>query len=172
MSHMSLRSSRNWHSRTCARSNARPVISGAGGRKGLRVEKTVWRRTALKQEEAEMGKYVKQVGCTVIGLTFVLLGTPVAQADNASFLAGARALGLNEADDVLIRTALSACRFLQPNLRRDPAEVEGHIVRHLNLDPGSIPDPSRGPIPEPDGHKFLILSVNEYCPPLAYRLSA
>lgn len=115
---------------------------------------------------------VKRVGFVMMGMTFALLGAPVAQADNASFVAQARALGFKEPDDVLIRMALSACRFLQPNLRRHPDEVEDHIARHANIDPATIPDPSRGPDPPAgDAHQFLILSVNEYCPQLAYRLS-
>ncbi|EUA51162.1 hypothetical protein I552_2103 [Mycobacterium xenopi 3993] len=105
----------------------------------------------------------------------------MAHADEASFLAGARALGLPQSDDVLIRTALSACRFLQsgelerygfPNLRRLPQDVEAHIARHLNLEPASIPPPGRAPQPgEGKAHELLVLSVNEYCPQLAYRLS-
>lgn len=118
-----------------------------------------------------MRKYVKQAGCIMIGMAFALLGAPVAQADNASFVAEARALGFEEPDDVLIRMALSACRFLQPDLRRNPDEVEAHITRHANIDPATIPDPYRGPDPPAgDAHQFLILSVNEYCPQLAYRV--
>lgn len=119
-----------------------------------------------------MRKCVKQVGCTTMAMTFALLAAPVAQADNASFIGDARALGFEEPDDVLIRMALSACRFLQPALRRHPADVEEHIARHANLDPASVPDPRRGPDPPAgDAHQFLVLSVNEYCPQLAYRVS-
>lgn len=129
--------------------------------------------------------------CVAIGTTLGLLGAPVAHADEASFLAGARALGLPQSDDVLIRTALSACRFLQngelehfgggpgrrdaygyPNLRRLPQDVEAHIARYLNLEPASIPPPGRAPQPgEGKAPELLALSVNEYCPQLAYRLS-
>jgi hypothetical protein len=114
---------------------------------------------------------VTRFGCTVALAALALLGQPVAQADDASFVAGVRALGLNEADDVLIRTGLSACRFLQPNLRRLPSDVQAHIERHLNLSPGTLLTPGRAPFPE-DGkaHEFFVLAVNEYCPELAYRL--
>lgn len=139
-----------------------------------------------------MRNSARHAGCAMIGMTLALLGTtPAAQADEASFLAGARALGLQQSDDVLIRTALSACRFLQngelerfaggpgrreafgyPNLRRLPQDVEQHIARYLNLEPASIPPPGRDPQPgEGKAHDLLVLSVNEYCPQLAYRLS-
>ncbi len=118
-----------------------------------------------------MRKGIKQVCCTMIGMTLASMTAPMAQADGASFLAGARALGFQQSDDNLIRMALSACRFLQPNLRRDPIDVEAHIIRYAALAPASVPDPSRPPIQVPDAHQFLILSVNEYCPQLAYRLS-
>jgi hypothetical protein len=131
------------------------------------------------------------IGRAMMGVTLALLGTPVAQADETSFLAGVHALGLQQSDDVLIRTALSACRFLQngelehfaggpgrrdaygyPNLRRLPQDVEAHIARYLNLEPASIPPPGREPQPgEGKAHELLVLSVNEYCPQLAYRLS-
>jgi hypothetical protein len=138
-----------------------------------------------------MRNSTRHIGCAMMGMTLALLGTPAAQADEASFLAGARALGLPQSDDVLIRTALSACRFLEngelerfaggpgrreafgyPNLRRLPQDVEQHIARHLNLEPASIPPPGRAPEPgEGKAHELLVLSVNEYCPQLAYRLS-
>jgi hypothetical protein len=138
-----------------------------------------------------MRNSTRHIGCAMMGIAIALLGTPAAQADEASFLAGARALGLQQSDDVLIRTALSACRFLEngelerfaggpgrreafgyPNLRRLPQDVEQHIARHLNLEPASIPPPGRDPQPgEGKAHDLLVLSVNEYCPQLAYRLS-
>jgi hypothetical protein len=101
-----------------------------------------------------------------------VLGVPVAHADHTSFVAGARDLGFQEPDDVLIRMALSACRFLQPQLRRHPSDIVEHISRHANLDDASIPPPERGPSSVGDANKFLVLSVNEYCPELAYRLPA
>jgi Protein of unknown function (DUF732) len=106
-----------------------------------------------------MRKYLKHVACTITALTLALLGAPVAQADNASFVAQAHALGFVQWDDVLIRMGLSACRFLQPNLRRNPEDVSEHIMRHTNVEPDQA-------------HQFLVMSVNEYCPQLAYRVSA
>jgi hypothetical protein len=119
-----------------------------------------------------MQRFVTLVGCTITGLTLALQGAPMAQADNASFVADARALKFEESDDVLIRMGMSACRFLQPNLRRHVSDVEAHIARSTNLEPGSIPDPAvRQPEPAGDAHQFLINSVKEYCPELAYRLA-
>ncbi len=117
-----------------------------------------------------MRKFIKQAGCSMMIMIFALLATPLAQADEASFLAGARALGFEEDDNLLIRMALSACRFLQPHLNRHPVEVEEHISRYASLEPASVPDPSRPPEPAPDPHRFLVLSVTEYCPELAYRV--
>lgn len=119
-----------------------------------------------------MRMYAKRSGCVIFGLTFALLGAPAAHSDNASFVAGARAIGMREPDSTLIRMALSACRMLQPNLRRDPQEVVEHIVRYANLNPASIPGPGRAPDPTADPYEFLALSVNEYCPDLAYRVPA
>jgi hypothetical protein len=92
-------------------------------------------------------------------MTLALLGSPVAQADNASFVAETRALGFQQWDDVLIRMGLSACRFLQPHLRRTPVDVQEHIMRYAGVDPDQA-------------HRFLVLSVNEYCPQYAGRVGA
>ena len=113
----------------------------------------------------------KQVSCAAAALILALFGAPMALADPASFVAGARALGFEGSDDNIIRMGISACRFLQPNLRRNPEDVEAHIVRSAGLEPASIPDPSRPPTKMPDAHQFLILSVNEYCPQLSYRIA-
>ncbi|MGV0870633.1 DUF732 domain-containing protein [Mycolicibacterium sp. XJ879] len=89
----------------------------------------------------------------------ILMGSPAAQADNATFVADARALGFPQWDDVLIRMGLSACRFLQPHLRRTPADVAQHIRRFANVGPDQA-------------HQFMTLAVHEYCPQLAGRLSS
>ncbi len=104
-----------------------------------------------------MRKHVKQTVITIMATSVALPGAPVAQADDASFVAAARALGFQQFDDVLIRMGRSACRFLQPNLRRHTFDVEKHIMRHANVES----DVAR---------RFLVMSVNEYCPQLTYRL--
>lgn len=43
----------------------------------------------------------RHVGCAMMGIALALLGTPMAHADEASFLAGARALGLAKPSDVV-----------------------------------------------------------------------
>ncbi|WP_084223260.1 DUF732 domain-containing protein [Mycolicibacterium holsaticum] len=86
-----------------------------------------------------------------MGVLFVVLGAPAAQADNATFVDEARALGFQQWDDVLIRMGLSACRLLQPHYRRTPADVTQHIRRYANVGPEQA-------------ERFLKMSVNEYCP--------
>ena len=90
-------------------------------------------------------------------LLLALLAAPLAQAENATFVAEARALGFQQWDDVLIRMGVSACRFLQPELRRAPADVAQHIERYANVDANQA-------------RRFLVLSVNEYCPQYADRV--
>jgi hypothetical protein len=93
--------------------------------------------------------------CAVAGVMLTLSGSPVAQADNASFVRDAQARGIQQASDNLISTAESACYFL--NLNRDPGQVADRIRRYLNVDP----DVAR---------QFLVLSVNEYCPQYVGRI--
>jgi hypothetical protein len=119
-----------------------------------------------------MRNYVKQVGCTMLVLTFALLAAPMAQADNDSFAAAVRALGLDRPDDSMIRLGRSACRMLQPRLRRQTMDVEAYIARSANLEPSSVPPPGRDLFPgDGKAHEFLVLSVDNLCPNLAYRLS-
>jgi hypothetical protein len=115
--------------------------------------------------------HIKHVSWAFTAMMLVPLGMPVAQASNDSFLAATRALGFEEPDETLIRMALSACRFLQPHLRRHLSDVVEHISRHANLEDASIPPPGREPTPDGDANQFLVLAVHEYCPDLAYRLS-
>ncbi|GLP82994.1 DUF732 domain-containing protein [Mycobacterium antarcticum] len=89
-------------------------------------------------------------GCVVIGVTVGLLGSPVARADDASFVRDAKALGFVQASDNLISTAQSACYFI--SLNRDPGQVEQRILRYTRVD-----SPSQA-------HQFFVLAVNEYCP--------
>lgn len=104
-----------------------------------------------------MRKVVMRVVCCTIGATLVLLGSPVAQADNSTFVAEARVLGFQQPGDVLIRMGLSACRFLQPHLRRTPGDVTQHIRRFANVGPDQA-------------HRFMVMSVYEYCPQHAGRI--
>lgn len=104
-----------------------------------------------------MRRFVRWAICPMTMLA--LAGAPVAQADNASFVAEARALGFQQWDDVLIRMGLSACRFLQPHLRRTPADVAQHIRRFASVGPDQA-------------QEFLLMSVQEYCPQHAGRVGA
>lgn len=106
-----------------------------------------------------MRKFAMKIGCSTIGAMLALLGAPLTQADNATFVTQARALGFPQSDDVLIRMGMSTCRFLQPQLRRTPADVAQHIMRYANVNPGQT-------------HQFLVMSVNEYCPQYADRVGA
>lgn len=116
-----------------------------------------------------MHKNVKLIGCTVVGTTLALLGGPVAQADDASFIAEARNLGFQQwtastlepdaPGDALIRLGRSTCRMLQPNLRRLPSDVADHVKRNAGVTLGQA-------------NLFLPLAVHEYCPELAYRIGA
>jgi hypothetical protein len=92
------------------------------------------------------------VGCLLIGASVALLGSPVAQADNGSFVREAEALGFAHGPENLISTAQSACYFLGRN--RHSVEVERRIVRYLRVEPTQ-------------GHQFLTLAVAQYCPQYA-----
>jgi hypothetical protein len=87
--------------------------------------------------------------CATTGVTLMMLGSPVAQADNASFVSDTQALGFQQASDNLISTARSACYFL--SLNRDPGQITDRIGRYMNVDSDLA-------------HRFFVLSVNEYCP--------
>jgi hypothetical protein len=104
-----------------------------------------------------MRKFAQITGSIGMGFALVLLGVPVSRADDVSFVEQAHALGFQQWDDVLIRMGLSACRFLQPNLRRHSFDVADHIRRSADVQPDQA-------------NQFLTLSVNEYCPDLAYRI--
>ena len=104
-----------------------------------------------------MRNHVVGICCTLMGMTLALMEAPAARADNEHFVAEANALGFTQWDDVLIRMGLSACRFLQPQLRRTPEDVVERIARYANVEADRA-------------HQFLVLSVNEYCPQHAYRL--
>jgi hypothetical protein len=88
------------------------------------------------------------MACAIAGVVLTLVGSPVAQADNASFVRDTQALGFQQASDNLISTARSACYFL--SLNRDPGQITDRIERYLNVDSDLA-------------HQFLVLSINEYC---------
>lgn len=97
-----------------------------------------------------MRRHVFSIGCVSMGLTLSLLGSPLAQADDASFVRDAKALGFLQASSNLISTAESACYLLGPR-HRDPAQVEYRVARYTVVNPDQA-------------HKFVLLAVDEYCP--------
>jgi hypothetical protein len=97
-----------------------------------------------------MRMYALKMGCAMTAVTLTLLGSPVAQADDASFVHDTQALGFIQASQNLISTARSACYFLG-FYKRDPDEITDRIKRYLNVDPDMA-------------HRFFVLSVDEYCP--------
>ena len=104
-----------------------------------------------------MRLYALVKACAVTGVTLTLLGSPVAQADNASFVRDLQAGGFQQASDNLISTGESACYFL--SLNRDPGQVTDRIRRYLNVDP----DMAR---------QFFVRAVNEYCPQYSGQVGA
>jgi Protein of unknown function (DUF732) len=99
-----------------------------------------------------MRTYALTIGCIVMGVTLTLLGSPVAQADDASFVRETQSLGFVQASDNLISTAQSACYFL--SLNRDPGQVLQRIIRYTRVGPDQA-------------QKFFALAVGEYCPQYA-----
>lgn len=91
------------------------------------------------------------------GVTLTLLGSPVAQADNASFVRDIQDRGFVQASENLISTGESACYFL--SLNRDPGQVTDRIRRYLNVDS----DMAR---------QFFVRAVNEYCPQYSAQVGA
>ena len=105
-----------------------------------------------------MRMYALKMGCAMAAVTLTLLGSPVAHADDASFVHDTQALGFIQASQNLISTARSACYFLG-FYNRDPDQISDRIKRYLNVDPDMA-------------HRFLVLSVNEYCPQYDGRVGA
>jgi len=97
-----------------------------------------------------MRMYALKMGCAMTAVTLALLGSPVAQADDDSFVHDTQAIGFIQASQNLISTARSACYFLG-FYRRDPEQITDRIMRYLNVDADMA-------------HRFFVLSVNEYCP--------
>ncbi len=97
----------------------------------------------------------KVIGCAMMGVTLTVLGSAVARADNASFVSDAKALGFPQNSDNLISVARSACYFLSRN--RDPEQVAERIMRYTMVDSDVA-------------HRFLALSVSEYCPQYGGRI--
>lgn len=104
---------------------------------------------AISWKGIQMRRYALAMACAIAGMVLTLVGSPVAQADNASFVRDTQALGFQQASDNLISTARSACYFL--SLNRDPGQITDRIRRYMNVDQGMA-------------HQFFVLSVNEYCP--------
>jgi hypothetical protein len=95
------------------------------------------------------------MACAVTGVTVTLLGSPMARADDASFVSETQALGFQQASDNLISTARSACYFLSRD--RDPGQITKRVMRYHNVEL----DPAQ---------RFLVLSVIEYCPQFRERI--
>jgi hypothetical protein len=92
------------------------------------------------------------ISCILMGVTLTLLSSPVAQADDASFVSAAQSLGFPQASSNLVTTGRSACYFLSRN--RDPGQVLQRIIRYTRVEP----DQAR---------QFFALAINEYCPQYA-----
>ncbi|MCX2930577.1 DUF732 domain-containing protein [Mycobacterium sp. CVI_P3] len=85
-----------------------------------------------------------------IALTAALLGvSPLAHADNDSFVRDLKNLGFVQSSPNLISTARSACYFLDRN--RDPEQIRDRISRYLAVDLSLA-------------NTFFAMSVHEYCP--------
>jgi len=104
-----------------------------------------------------MRMFAKRGGCVVIAATLAVLGSPTAHADDASLVRNARELGFRVSAVNVISMAQSACYFLSRN--RDPGQVADRIMRYGNVELDSA-------------HRFLDLSVNEYCPQYAAQVGA
>ncbi|EHB59140.1 protein of unknown function DUF732 [Mycolicibacterium rhodesiae JS60] len=85
----------------------------------------------------------------LIAATLTLSGSPVATADDASFVSAAQALGFVHGPSNLILTGRSVCYFL--SRKRDPGQVLERIIRYTRVEP----DQAR---------QFFALAIAEYCP--------
>jgi hypothetical protein len=114
-----------------------------------------------------MRQLATTIGCAIVSVALVPLGTPTAHADDASFVRDAKALGFAFDTDNLISMGRSACYFLYEGerLRADPLRdnppdrVADRIARYGSVGPDQA-------------HQFLILSVKEYCPQYSDRVGA
>lgn len=116
------------------------------------------KRSSAIQKGIRMRRYAVTMGFAMTVVMLTLMGSPVAQADDASFVHDTQALGFIQASQNLISTARSACYFIG-FYNRDPDQVADRIKRYLNVDPDMA-------------HRFLVLSVNEYCPQYGGRVGA
>jgi len=104
-------------------------------------------------------------GCAAVGVALGLLSSPVAQADwtpspsagDADFVRKVQAMGFIQGYDNLVSIAASACYYFYRG--RDADEIEARIVRYTMVDPPA------------QGHPFLVLAVNTYCPQFADRVA-
>jgi hypothetical protein len=104
----------------------------------------------LSQQGIRMRMYAKTIGCTAIAVTLTLLGSPLAHADDASFVRDAKALGFQQNSVNLLSSGRSVCYVLRLG-NRNPQEITDRIARFLNVS-GDL------------AHQFTVLSVNEWCP--------
>jgi Protein of unknown function (DUF732) len=95
-----------------------------------------------------MRRYVTRTGYAMIGLTLAVLGAPAAHADDGSFVTAARALGMQQSPDYVIRSGHSACFLLQ-----DGSTPDKLADRMTTVGLG-----------DDQAHQFIALSVHNYCP--------
>jgi hypothetical protein len=87
----------------------------------------------------------------------LVLGAPLARADDEGFVRDARALGFMINDENISSMGRSACYFLSRN--RHPGQVEERIVRYGMVDAQAA-------------RRFLVNSVIEYCPQFSDRVDS
>ena len=97
-----------------------------------------------------MGMRARLSGGLAIGMTLAVLGSPVAQADDDSFVRTAKGLGFVQTPPNLLLTAKSACYMLSYN-NRIPSEIEARIQRYTMVSPEQA-------------HQFFDAAIHEYCP--------
>lgn len=104
-----------------------------------------------------MRMHALTAGCAVAAVTLTMWVSPAAQADDAVFVRDTQAIGFLHQPGNLISTGRSACYFLSRN--RDPGQVTNRIKRYLAVDFDLA-------------HRFLVMSVHEYCPQYRERIGA
>lgn len=90
------------------------------------------------------------IGCAVVGLGLAAWGSPVAQADESTFLSEAHDLGITNSDVNIVSAGRSVCYILRLG-NRPPEEISAKIARTFVIDA----DQAR---------QFSLFSANEWCP--------
>lgn len=103
-----------------------------------------------------MRKLVGWIGCTpLIWLTVALSVAPVAHADDDSFVAAARGLGMQQSPQYVIGSGHSVCNML--TLGQTPDQLADRIMGHSGMGADQA-------------HQFITLSAHEYCPQFSDRV--